>query len=258
MASDIELQQARDQLCLFDAQRPLFQLSIDRTIHRLSILLGYYPEDLFCELSTPCSLPVLPCELSIGIPSELLRRRPDIRKAERDLAAAAEKVGSAIAGLFPRLSLRGFIGDISTCVKSLLDASAATFFISPLVSVPVFNSHLVTESVDYNKIKCCEAFYQYQKTVLLAFEEAENAIASFHYATIRHQALAASRKANREIYDLTNDLYQQGLKDYLEVQITHRAFIIAEDTYLQSQTELLYHFIAIYKALGGGWDCCDC
>lgn len=255
IASDIDLHQARDQLGLFDAQKPLLELAVDKTIHRLSILLGYYPEELFCELQTPAFLPALPIERAIGVPSELLRRRPDIRRAERELAAATEQVGSAIAGLFPRLSLRGFIGDISTCVSSLLCANAATFFIAPLVSVPVFNSRLVTESVDYNKLKSCEAFYQYQKVILLAFEEAENAIASFHYALQRHKALNDSRLANCETYDLIQDLYQKGMKSYLEVQITHRACLAAEDAYLQSQAELLFHYIALYKALGGGWDC---
>lgn len=257
MLSDLELQQARDQLCLYDAQRPLLELAVDKTIHRLGILLGYYPEDLFCELRMPCELPMLPCERPIGVPSELLRRRPDIRHAERNLAAATERVGSAMAGLFPRLSLKGFVGDISTCLKSLMDASAAAFFIAPVLSVPVFNSRLVTESVDYNKLKCCEAFYEYQKVVLLAIEEAENAIASFHYALKRHQALADSRNANRDMYDLVQDLYNKGIKDYLEVQMVHRGYIIAEDAYLQSQTDLLLHYIALYKAIGGGWDDCS-
>ena len=252
--SDLELQQARDQLCLFDAQRPLLELAVDKTIHRLGILLGYYPEDLFCELRAPSSLPILPIEQPIGVPSELLRRRPDIRRAERNLAAATEHVGSAMAGLFPRLSLRGFVGDISTCLKSLLDASAAAFFIAPVIAIPVFNSRLVTESVDYNQVKCCEAFYEYQKAVLIAFEEAENAIASFHYALKRHQALDDSRNANRDMYDLAQDLYSKGIKDYLEVQTVHRGYIMSEDAYLQSQTDLLLHYIALYKALGGGWD----
>ncbi|WP_068470271.1 efflux transporter outer membrane subunit [Candidatus Protochlamydia phocaeensis] len=252
-ASDIDLKQAEDQLVQLAIQKPLLDLAINKSIHRLSILLGYAPNELACELKVPASLPLLPCDKPIGIPSELLRRRPDIRRAERQLAAAAERVDAAIASLFPRFSLRGFVGDISTQLHSLLNPSSTTYFIAPQLLAPIFNSKLIQQNIDYNKIKTREALYSYQKTVLEALEETENAIASFHYELERYRALADAVKANQDTYALMMQLYERGVKSYLEVQTANRSLLSSQDAYLQSQVNLLLHYISLYKALGGAW-----
>ena len=248
-ADAVDQMQAEEQLSLLSAQKPQIELSIHKTIHRLSLLLGYTPGHLFDELCEPCMLPSLPCETPIGIPSELLRRRPDIRKAERELAAATELVGSAVAALFPRLSLQGFIGDIST-----LCSGSFTWFADSQVLFPIFNSKLLEQDVAINKIKAGQALYEYKKTVLAALEEAENAIASFHYERERNRSLKQAQETSKEAYELALQLYRSGFKDYLEVLITHRSLLSAEDAYLQSQMELLFHYISLYKAIGGGWN----
>ena len=245
-ADDIDQKLAEEQLSLLLAQKPQIELSIHKAIHRLSILLGYAPGRLFDELCEPNMLPSLPCQTPIGIPSELLRRRPDIRKAERELAAATEMVGSAVAALFPRLSLRGFLGEINT-----LCSGSFTWFADSQILFPLFNSRLLEQDVAINKIKAGQALYEYQKTVLIALEEAENAIASFHYEWERNRALKQALETNREAYELALQLYQSGFKDYLEVLVTNRSLLSAEDAYLQSKMELLFHYISLYKALGG-------
>lgn len=247
-AGTIDQRQAEEQVHILAAEKPQIELSIRKAIHRLSILLGYAPGELFCELSEPCMLPSLPYQKPIGIPSELLRRRPDIRKAERDLAAATERIGSAIAALFPRLSLTGFIGDIGA-----LGTNGLTWFAGPQLLAPIFNSRLLKQDVDFNKIKTQQALYEYQKTVLEALEEVENAIASFHYELERNQNLAQALKASQDSYQMTYQLYKGGPKNYLDVQLSNRSLLAAEEAFLQSQTELLFHYIALYKALGGGW-----
>ncbi len=197
IVSDIDLQQARDQMGLYDAQRPLLDMAMDKAVHHLSILLGRYPGDLCCELSAPAGLPSLPMQIPIGTPAELLCRRPDIRKAERDLAAITERAGA-------------------------------------------------------HHLQACEAAYQYQKAILVAMEEVENNIASLHYAMERYEALSGSCLANRDMYELNQDLYTKGLKSYLEMQVAQRAYISAEEAFLLSHTELLLHYIALQKALGVG------
>lgn len=247
-AGTVDQRQAEEQWNTLVAQRPQMELAINKTIHRLSILLAYAPGDLFCELSEPCLLPTIPRQKPIGIPSELLRRRPDIRKAERDLAAATEMIGSAIAALFPRLSLSGFIGEIGTfCTNGL------TWFGGPQLLQPIFNSKLLQQDVEYNRIKAKQACYEYQKTVLGALEETENSIASFHSELERSHYLAQAKKASQDAYELTNHLYKQGFKSYLDVLVANRALLADDEAYLQSQTDLLYHYISLYKALGGGW-----
>lgn len=248
-AGTIDQKQAEAQLSQLVAQEPQIKLSIDKAIHRLSILLGYPPGELFSELYEPCVLPSLPCQKPIGIPSELLRRRPDIRKAERDLAAATEQVGVAVAALFPRLSLTGFIGDLGT-----MSSNGFTWFASPQLLLPIFNSKLLKQDVEFNKIKTRQAYYEYQKIVLEALEEAENAIASFHYELERNHQLGQAWKANQETYELTFQLYEKGFKNYVDVLDINRSLLAAEEAYLQSQSELLYHYVALYKALGGGWN----
>lgn len=248
----IDLSQSEAQLNLFSAQKPLLELAISRVIHRLSTLLGKTPGELFCELYEPAPLPTLPCEKPIGIPSELLRRRPDIRRAERELAAATESIGSAVSALYPRLSLYGFVGSISTQLKNLASCSSATLFAAPQLLFPIFNSRLLQQDVDLNKIKTQRAIFEYQKTVLTALEEVENGIATFKYDLIRNEFLEKALQTNQESYALVSDLYNRGINSYFEVLATERSLIAAEETYQQNRAELLFDYIALYKALGGG------
>lgn len=245
----IEQHQAKEQLESLCAQQPQIELAINKAIHRLSLLVGLQPATLYDELNKPHELPSLPYCKPIGLPSELLRRRPDIRKAERELAAATERVDSAIAALFPRFSLRGFIGDIGAfCTGSY------TSFAESQLLLPIFNSKLLEQDVEINKIRAKQAFYEYQKKVMESLEEAENAIASFHSELERHECLQRAKAASQESYELSLQLYHKGFKDYLSVLLANRAFLSAEQALLQSQVDLLLNYIALYKALGGGWD----
>jgi len=248
----ISLHQAEEQLHHLMAERPLICLSIDKTIFRLSLLLGYPPGELFAELETPAPLPELPFERPIVVPSEVLRERPDVRRAERELAAATERVGSAIASLFPRVSLQGFVGNISSQLSSLFNSASFTAFSSGQLLVPIFNSSMIKQDIDLSKIKTCQALYEYQKTVLKALEEGEIAIASFHYELERNRYLAGAHSSNQDNYALMLQLYERGLKSYVEVETINRSMLDAENARLQSQQELLMHYISLYKAFGGG------
>jgi len=252
-ASDINQSQAEGQLYTLLAQKPQIELLINKAVYRLSVLLGYHPNELFAELCEFKTLPCLPNYRPIGVPSELLRRRPDIRKAERDLAAATEQVGSAIAALFPRISLRGFIGDIGT----VCSGGGLAWLVTPQLLLPIFNSKSLQQDVTLNKLQAEEALYVYQKTVLHALEESENAIAAFHYELERYQYLFKAKKAAENAYASTFQLYKQGFKDYTEVLAINRSEITAENALLESQIELLIQYISIYKSLGGGWDIDD-
>lgn len=253
-SSIIDQMQAQEQYSILSSQRPLLELSIKKAIYRLSILLGYSPAELFCDLSQPSVLPLLPCNIGVGLPSGLLRRRPDIRKAERDLAAATEMVGSAVAALFPRLSLYGFLGDITTaCSKP-----SFTWFAGPQLLLPIFNSRLLKEEVFLNKIKNQEAFYNYQKVVLEALEETENAIAALNAEQERYDLLKQAVKSSEETFNLTMQLYEKGFKNYIEVIVTQRSYLAAKNQLLISQGQLLLHYISLYKSVGGGWINFDC
>ena len=253
--SEIDFNNAQGELHALQAQIPPVQLTIDQTINRLSILLGYNPGDLVEFLTPYKALPELPCSQSIGLPSDLLRRRPDILKAERELAAATEKVGSAIAALFPRFSLRGFIGDIATHSGHLFNPSSATALAGPQLLVPIFNSRLLMQSVEYNKLETQVALLNYQKTVLEALEEAENSIAAYASEEKRNNELAEALQNYRNSAQFTEQLYGRGLNDFASVVLAQKSLLSAQAEFAQSQATLLLNSIALYKAIGGGWSC---
>lgn len=241
------------ELSTLKGEIPHIEVGIARAIHRISILLGYPPGDLFDCLANVGPLPALPQEISIGIPSELLRRRPDIHRAERELAAATERIGSAVASLFPRFSLRGFVGDISTHAGNLFSPSNVTYLVGPQVLVPIFNSRLLLQAVEYNKLITQEALYTYQKTVLEALEEAENVIASFRYEKERLDHLTEAYQQNQTSFTFAKELYEKGVNDNFALTKVKRALSSTEDAMVQSQVELLLNYISLYKALGGSW-----
>lgn len=256
--SAFEILQAENELNTLLTQKPALEAEIAKAIHRISILLGQPPGDLFAELNCAKTLPIIPEKKPIGIPAEILRRRPDIRKAEQNLQAASESVASAVAMLFPRISLYGFVGQISTQLSALNHASNTAWFGAPQLLLPIFNSRLLTQNVNLNKIQAQEALFEYQKTVLLALEEVENGIASFHYEEKRQIHLFEIRKNQEEAYELAFLLFNRGIKDYFEVLRASRSFLSAEEDVLRSETQLLLHYISLYKALGGGWDVAQC
>lgn len=256
--SELDASSAENQLQTLAAQRPVAEFAISKSIHHLSILLGYAPGDLFTELKAEnCSTPSLPCRADICVPSELLRRRPDVRRAERELAAATEKVGSAIASLFPRFSLRGFIGEISTNIGSIFSPASLMWVAGPQILMPIFNSRLIVESVNYNKVLTQKALYEYQKAVLIALEEAENAIAAFHSEAAHLTSLDKVYEGTKSAVALTQQLFRSGVKNYMDVLGAIKQFIDAENAYNQAQINQFLNYVALYKALGTPINLCE-
>lgn len=253
MASQLDMGRVEEQLYALQARQPLLELSKNKAIHRISILLGFPPGILYAELDPPKNLPELPYDKPIGIPSELLRRRPDIRKAERNLAADTEFIGSAVANLFPRLTLIGFIGQISTQLDTFTSSQSTAWFLSNALTFPILNAGKIVQEIKIREAKAQQSLIEYKKTVLLALEEAENAIAAFHNEMMRNYFLLKALQTNRETYKHARDLYDKGFQDYLSVTDAHRTLLASEDAYAQSKIDLLSHFVALYKALGGGW-----
>lgn len=257
------LNQADESLAMAEvstlkAAAPLIEFDIDRTIHRLSILLGYNPADLFECLSCISTLPSVPNNNIIGLPSELLRRRPDIKRAERELAAATERVGSAIASLYPRFSLRGFIGDIATTTGKIFNPASTTWLAGPQLLAPIFNSRLLQQDVDYSKLVTKEALYTYQKTVLDALEEAESGIAAFKAQTDRFSYIKEAYQHSISAFTYAQDLYDRGLKDNFSAIKARKFMLSTKNSFIQTEVDLLISYVALYKALGGNWEVVGC
>lgn len=245
-----ELSEKRTALGVLQAERLAIEQNEAVAIHRLSILVGLAPGELFECLAEREPLPMLPCNSPIGLPSELLQRRPDIQRAERRLAAATAQVGSAIASLFPRISLWGFIGDISTSFSH----SSFTWALGPKILVPIFNSRLILQDVEYNKLSTQEALYHYQKTVLEALEEAENALFAFRTSSEQRQILEEAYAAALLQQQHEEEMHKRGMNSYFAVAAVTKNTLNKYQALLQAEVDQLIHYLAIYKALGGTWN----
>jgi len=147
-----------------------------------------------------------------------------------------------------------FVGDITTFCSS-----GFTWLACPQLLLPILNSRMIQQDIAFNEIKATEASYAYQKTVLNALEESENALASFHAEMERSYCLTKAQDASKEAYELTHELYEKGFKDYVQVLVNQRSFLEAQEASLQSHVQLLIHYVSLYKTLGGGWEysCCE-
>lgn len=254
---DTELQVAQSvaQVESSRSQIPGLMQEFKRAGFRLDVLLGLQPGTLAPEWETEAPLPPLAADLAIGVPADLLRRRPDIRRAERELAAASARVGVATADLYPRLTLNGSFGLASEEFGNLFEADSRTWGVGPLaVRWPVFDAGRVRSGIRVQEARQEIALVAYERTVLEAYEEVANALVAYARVRERRASLSAAVDATRQAVDLANDLWSRGLTDFLNVLDTQRELFELEDQLAASDAEVATNLVALYKALGGGWD----
>jgi outer membrane protein, multidrug efflux system len=235
------------------ADIPPLEYQARASIHGLGVLLGEDPTALSAELSQDKPIPPLPPTVPVGLPAELLRRRPDVRRSERQLAAAAARIGVATADLYPKFTITGLLGVDSTQPKHLFDYSSHYYNLVPGVTWPIFNADKVEDNVKVSDEQQRQAELDYHQTVLNALREVEDSLAAYHTEQIRRQALADAVTASREAVDLARQQYQQGVIDFLTVLDAQRSLLSAQDSLAQSDRFLADDLVALYKALGGGW-----
>jgi NodT family efflux transporter outer membrane factor (OMF) lipoprotein len=236
------------------SQIPALESQARQTIYTLSVLLGQEPTALADELSASAPIPVTPPEIPIGLPSELLRRRPDIRRAERQLAAATARIGVATADLFPKFSLTGSLGLQGNTFQSLSNWDSRFWSIGPSVSWPVFDAGRIFSNIDVQNSIQRQALTAYQQSVLTALQEVESSLTAYSKEQQRLAALADAVAANRRAVDISTRLYTQGLTDFLNVLVAQRSLFASQDALVQSQSSVSTNLVAVYKALGGGWE----
>jgi multidrug efflux system outer membrane protein len=234
------------------ARLPLLESSARQTIYSLSILLGKPPAALADELSQEGAIPDAPPQVPLGLPSDLLRRRPDIRQAEARLHAATARIGVAAAELFPKFTITGSLGYRSDDAGTFFDGSFWT--LGPSALWRLFASGALRAGVDVQKALQEQELVSYQKTVLMALQEVENALTASSKEQEHRQALTAAVAANRRAVDLAEKLYTEGLTDFINVLQAQQALFSTEDALVQSTTAVSTNLVALYKALGGGWD----
>jgi NodT family efflux transporter outer membrane factor (OMF) lipoprotein len=190
----------------------------------------------------------------VGVPSELLRRRPDIRRAERQLATATARIGVAQAELYPKLTLTGFFNFQSATIEDIVDWRSRAFSIGPAISWPIFQLRRLRSAVDVRTAQQEQALVTYESAVQHAVEEVRDELVSLQTERQRQVSLTDAVNAQQESFDLATQLYRQGLTDFLTVLDAQRQLFDAQDALARSHTQSTASVIALYKALGGGWD----
>ncbi len=253
-ASRLEEAQARTQLATTTSQVPVLQDAIRQTIYRLSILLGLSPGGLLPELEQAAAIPAPPADVPVGLPSELLRRRPDIRSAERQLAAATARIGEAIADLFPRFSLTGSFGAQSRDIRLLLERDSLFWSVGPAISWPIFQGGSIRANIEIQNARQEQALATYELTVLNALNEVEAALSAYSNEQIRRQSLEEAVRNSQKATELSMQLYTNGMAAFLNVLEAQRTLFASQEALVQSETTITTDLIALYKALGGGWE----
>jgi multidrug efflux system outer membrane protein len=223
-------------------------------MYRLGVLIGQQPTALESELLEPQALPTLPTFIALGRPEDLLRRRPDIRVTERNLAAATARVGVATADLFPRVILAGRVALQATSFLGLGDKGSETFAVGPGIFWAAFDLGRVRARIKAADARTEAALAQYEQRVLLALEETENALVDFTRQQARRDLLYASAQASERAVGLARQRYQFGVADFLTVLDAERTLLEAQDRLADSETRTATALVAVYKALGGGWE----
>lgn len=254
LVSDLDVARAEAQVQTTASQIPALEISSQQSVHLLSVLLGQEPNALVPELRRETSIPPSPPVVPVGLPSELLRRRPDVRRAEREIAGATARIGVATADLYPKFSITGLLGLQSSKVGNLGDSGSHYWSIIPGVSLPIFNFGRIRSNIAVQNAREEQALITYEQTVLTGLREVEDALVAFSKDQTRRQTLANAVTANRRAVDLANQLYRQGLTDFLSVLQAQRDLFASEDALIQIDRNVSSDFVALYKALGGGWE----
>jgi NodT family efflux transporter outer membrane factor (OMF) lipoprotein len=241
------------QVASTSASIPPLETAIEQNIFALSILLGRPPADLLEDLSKPGAVPLTPPEVPVGLPSDLLRRRPDIRKAEANLHAAAAQIGVAVADFFPQFSLNGSLSYQSSLARDLFAGPSGMYSGGPQVSWPIFSGGSTVSNLRYQKAARDAAYITYQKTVLAALSDVESYLVAFAKEWDHRKALRTAVDNNRLALNLSQQLYQAGTTEFLTVLDAERSLLGSETALAQSRQAITSDLVNIYRALGGGW-----
>jgi outer membrane protein, multidrug efflux system len=253
LTSEVDVVEAAAELSATQSQLPAFDLAITQDINQLSRLLGREPGALRTELQEAAPAPAVPASVPIGLPAALARRRPDIRKAEADLHAATAQIGVAVAGLYPRITLTGGGGVQSETTSELTEWTSRFFSIGPTLELPVFDRGR-WQTVSLQRVREKEAAVTYASTVLNALHEVENARAAYDADQDRHAWLTRTVEQDRDALELTRARYRSGVASFIEVLDAERTLKQNQLSLAQSETAVGEDLVALYRALGGGWE----
>lgn len=254
VATNVDLKRVESEVLSYRSDLPFLHAESKASLAALAVLVGEFPESLFKELSKPAPIPVMSTKsLSLGVPSDLLRRRPDIRVAERNLAAATADIGVAVANQFPRFQLLSTFGSDSTISSAFFDAASKYWSLAPQVSIPLLKGGRLRNDVKAKEAARDIALATYKKSVLQALADVESSMIRYNGERARRQQIQSSFNELRSAFGLLTIQYKSGqiiLTDVLDVE---RQLNQLNDKLAQSAGQETINMISLYKALGGSW-----
>jgi NodT family efflux transporter outer membrane factor (OMF) lipoprotein len=254
LTSQLDVQEAEALLAETGAETPVFETGFRDAVYHLGLLLGQPPGALLDELTQAAPIPAAPPAVPAGLPSALLQRRPDVRQAERQLAAATARVGAAASDLYPKFSLTGDAGLQSIGAGDWISAGSRFWTAGPTAQWRIFDAGRIRAGILAQNERVAQALAAYEQAMLAACTEVETALTAYAREQTRRQSLARAAQANAQAVDMAGDLYRHGLADFLRVLQAERSLYKSQDALIQSERAVSADLIALYKALGGGWE----
>lgn len=252
LGDELAAQQARYNLENTRSQIPGLRTGLQQAKNRLAVLLGRTPGALNAELETPAPVPVPSREIAVGVPAEVVRRRPDVRQAERELAAQTARVGAAVCDLYPQLRLNGSVGIETLSLREPAASRTWTASGGPRLSWAIFDP-TVRPNIEVQSALQEQALIQYRAVILSSLEEVENTMIAYVQEQQRRENLRAAADAAQAAAELAQFEYQAGLRDFSDVLDAERSLLSFQDQLRQSEGVVVANVIRLYKALGGGW-----
>ncbi|HEX4129849.1 MAG TPA: efflux transporter outer membrane subunit [Pirellulales bacterium] len=256
-SSEVDVRQARSILAQTEASIPPLEAGRRQAANQLCILLGTPVNDLAAQLP-PAAIPRAPIELAVGIPADLLRRRPDVRRAAREAGAQGARIGVAEADMYPRLAINGFIGYAANDLSDLFNSKSFVGFIIPTLQWNVLNYGRILNNVRAADARYQQSLLQYQQTVLTAGREVEDALVGFLQSQQQAARLQDAVTEAERFVELVDLQYQAGVVDFNRVFNAQSTLVTVQDQLATARGNIALNLIQTYRALGGGWECFAC
>ncbi len=253
LTSYLDVEQAKANLENTRSQIPTLQIGLEQAKNRLAVLLGENPGSVHDELSGRQSIPVTPLEIALGVPADVLRSRPDVRRAERELAAQTARIGVATAELYPKFTLPGSIGLEALSLGKLFSTGARFHGIGPSATWTIFDAGRIRRNIEVQNALQEKALIEYEAAILTALEDVENALVAYTKEQVRRHSLMEASQASQRAVDLARCQYLSGLTDFQSVLDAQRSLLSLKGQLAESEGEVTSNLIMLYKALGGGW-----
>jgi NodT family efflux transporter outer membrane factor (OMF) lipoprotein len=254
LSPGLDVEEAAAQVENIRAQVPALEQLESQHINAVALLLNQPPGALHAQLARPKQVPPAPPRVPVGIPSELARRRPDIRAAEAQLHAATADIGVAVASFYPTVQLNGTIGLDSLDIRKLWQLNSLQYMAGPSITVPIFAGGRLANTLKLSDVQQQEAAVQYQKTVMRAWHEVVNALIAYRLEQQRRTRLVLQIEHSRLALTAARERYSDGVGDFLRVLDSERTLLQAEQQHVTSTTNVSLNVVQLYKALGGGWE----